>query len=97
MIEHELVECPVVQVFVDKITGRSLTTKIKPLGLIPEDGIQSSKKVINLVNWTLMIARFSIHKAAVNLRVHKEVTPILSIFGAIIKSIIHFQFKVYVL
>lgn len=99
MIEHESVGCPVVQVFVDKITGRSvsLTTKIRPLGWIPEDGIQLSKKVINLVNWTLTIAHFSIHKAAVNFRVHKEVTPILSIFGAIIKSIIHFQFKVYVL
>lgn len=52
MIEHESVGCPVVQVFVDKITGRSvsLTTKIRPLGWIPEDGIQLSKKVINLVN-----------------------------------------------
>ena len=51
-IEHELVECPVVcnfwnqvQFFVDKITGSSLslTTKIKLLGWIPEDGIQLSK------------------------------------------------------
>jgi len=63
----------------------------------PEDGIQLSNKVINLVNWTITIACFSIHKATVNFRLHKEVTPILSIFGAIIKSIIHFQFKVYVL
>ena len=57
-IEHELVECPVVchwnqvQVFVDKITGSSLslTTKIKILGWIPEDVIQLSKNVVNLVN-----------------------------------------------
>ena len=61
-IEHELVECPVVchfwnqvQVFVDKITGSSLslTTKIKLLGWIPEEVIQISKNVVNLVNWTL--------------------------------------------
>ena len=52
LIEHELVECPVVchflnqvQVFVDEITGSSLslTTMIKLLGWIPEDGIQLSK------------------------------------------------------
>ena len=61
-----------------------------------EEVIQVSKNVVNLVNWTLTIARFSIHKAAVNFRVNKEVTPILSIFGAIVKSIIRFQFKVYV-
>ena len=54
------------------------------------------KNVINLVSWTLTIARFSIHKAAVNSRVNKEVTLILSIFGAIVKSIIRFQFKVHV-
>ena len=92
-IEHELVECRTVvchfwnqvQVFVDKITGSSLslTTKIKLLGWIPEEVIQVSKNVVNLVNWALTIARFSIHKAAVNFRVNKEVTPILSIFGAI--------------
>ena len=54
------------------------------------------KNVINLVNWTLTIARFSIHKAAVNSRVNKELTPIISLFGGIVKSIIRFQFKVYV-
>ena len=93
-IEHELVECPVVchfwnqvQVFVDKITGSRW---------IPEEVIQVSKNVVNLVNWTLTIARFSIHKAAVNSRVNKEVTPIISLFGGIVKSIIRFQFKVYV-
>ena len=53
--------------------------------------------MVNLVNWTLTIARVSIHKAAVNFRVDKEVTPILSIFGAIVKSIMRFQFQVYVL
>ena len=103
-IEHELAECPLVchfwnqvQVFIDKITGRSLnlTTKIKLLGWIPEDSIQLSKNVINLVNWTLTIARFSIHKAAANFRIHKEVTPILPIFRAITKSIIRFQFKIH--
>ena len=54
------------------------------------------KNVINLVNWTLTIARFSIHEAAVNSRVNKEVTPIISLFGGIVKSIIRFQFKVCV-
>ena len=49
-----------------------------------------------LVTWTLTIARFSIRKAPVNFRVNKEVTPTLSIFRAIVKSIIRFQFKVYV-
>ena len=86
-----------VQVFIDKITGRSLnlTTKIKLLGWIPEDSIELSKNVINLVNWTLTIVRFSIHKAAANFRIHKEVTPILPIFRAITKSITRFQFKIY--
>ena len=103
-IEHELAKCPVVchfwnqvQVFIDKITGRSLslTTKIKLLGWIPEDSIQLSKNVIILVKWTLTIARFSIDKAAANFRIHKEVTPILPIFRAITKSIICFQFKIH--
>ena len=45
--------------------------------------------------WTLTIARFSIHKAAANFRIHKEGTPILPIFRAITKSIIRFQFKIH--
>ena len=70
-----------------------LTIKIKLLGWIPEDGIQLSKNISNLVNWPLTIARFSIHKATVQFRIGKEVTPILPIFGAVAKSIIRFQFK----
>lgn len=103
-VEHLLVSCPTtdtfwsqVNIYVNKITDNSLnlTDYIKLLGWIPGKQLGVYTKVVDLVNWTLTIARYAIHKSAVNYRVRSEVTPIDAIFRAVIKGHLRFQFKLY--
>lgn len=51
--------------------------------------------MIDLLNWTLTIARCSIHKSAVNFRVRGEHTQPNALFNAAVKGHIRFQYEVY--
>ena len=88
-VEHILVSCPMtdtfwsqVNIYVNKITDNSLnlTDYVKLLRWIPGNQLGVYTKVVDLVNWTLTIARYATHKSAVNYRVCSEVTPIDTIF-----------------
>jgi len=104
-VEHSIIECPTidnfwnhVQTFVDKISSNNLplTTGLKLLGKIPRADDPFGKQNADLINWTLTIARYAIHKSAVYHRVHNTTLPPEAIFAAIIKSHLRFQFKLYV-
>ena len=104
-VEHSIIECPTidnfwnhVQTFVDKISNNNLplTTGLKLLGKIPRADDPFGKRNADLINWTLTIARYAIHKSAVYHRVHNTTLPPEAIFAAVIKSHLRFQFKLYV-
>ena len=104
-IEHALTDCastsPLwnqVQSYVDRITNSCLriTNHIKLLGWIPTKK-HMPQKVIHLVNWVLCVARFAIHKSAVNFRTRNEITPMVSIFRAFVKNHLKFQFKLHMM
>ena len=105
-IEHVLTGCAAtnplwnqVQSYVDKITNSCLriTNHIKLLGWIPSNQKRMPQKVIDLVNWVLCVARFAIHKSAVNVRTRNETTPMVSIFRAFVKCRLNFQFNLHIM
>ena len=105
-IEHVLTGCAAtnplwnqVQPYVDKITNSCLriTNQIKLLGWFPSNQKHTPQKVIDLVNWVLCVARFAIHKSAVNFRTRNETTPMVSIFRALVKCHLNFQFKLHMM
>ena len=55
------------------------------------------QRTVDLVNWTLTVARWAIHKSAVNHRVRNMAIPPEALFRAsILKSHFQFQYKLYV-
>ena len=103
-IEHALLECPpivnfwnYVQTFVNKISNSnlSLTAALKLFGKVSKEDDPFSKRHADIINWTLTIARYAIHKSAVYHRVHKETIPPEAIFGSVIKAHLRFQFQLY--
>ena len=101
-IEHTLLECPhvvnfwdYVQTFIDKISSNNLhlTLPVKCFGKITQKNDPLSASHVNLINWTLTIARYAIHKSAVYHRIHKEVVPPEAVFASTIKAHIRYQFK----
>ena len=85
------------QMYTDKITTHTLhlTDTIKLFGYPQNRNDPLDTKRINLLNWTLTIARYSIHKSATEFRLHNIRTPPLVIFKATVKAHLHQQFKLY--
>lgn len=103
-LEHAMLDCPIVdnfwneiQAYVDKITNKalSLTTQVKLFGKVKTKNDPLGSRTIDLVNWTLTLARWAIHKSAVNYRVRSLTFQPEIIFRAMVKSHLRFQFKLY--
>jgi exonuclease III len=103
-LEHALLECHIVdnfwneiQAYVDKITNNmlKLTTQIKLFGKVKRKNDSLDSRTIDLVNWTLTLARWAIHKSAVNYRVRNLSYLPETLFKAMVRSHLHFQFKLY--
>ena len=80
-LEHAMLECPTVdnlwsqiQAYVDKITDQRLTlnTQVKLFGKVKTKDDPLGPRSIDLVNWTLTLARWAIYKSAVNYRLQKD-------------------------
>ena len=103
-LEHALIECPSIehfwkqiQVYVDKLTDHklSITTQLKMLGIVKRENDALGQRIVDLVNWTLTVARWAIHKSAVSHRVRNMTIPPEAIFRATVKSHLQFQYKLY--
>ena len=103
-LEHAMLDCPIVdnfwneiQAYVDKITNKalSLTTQVKLFGKVKTKNDPLGSRTIDLVNWTLTLARWAIHKSAVNYRVRSLTFQPEIILRAMVKSHLRFQFKLY--
>jgi hypothetical protein len=103
-LEHAMLECPTVdnfwnqiQAYVYKITDQklTLTTQVKLFGKVKRKNDPLGSRKIDLVNWTLTLARWAIHKSAVNHRVRNLTYFPEALFRAIVKSHLSFQFKLY--
>ena len=101
-IEHALLECGAVRTFwihvdhlISKISANkvSLTPEFKMLGIIHRNELD--KKTLDLINWVLTIARYSIHKANVHHRIHNITLPIEAIFAAEVKAHVKYKYKLY--
>lgn len=77
-IEHAMLDCHTVdnfwneiQAYMDKITNKmlTLTTQVKLFGKVKRKKCPLGSRTIDLVNWTLTLAYWAIHKSAVNYQV----------------------------
>ena len=103
-LEHTILDCPTVYIFwneiqayVDKITNKmlTLTIQIKLFGKVKTKNDPLGSRTIDLVNWTLTLARWAIHNSAVNYRVRNLKLEPDSLFRAMVKSHLRFQFKLH--
>ena len=103
-LEHAILDCPTVdnfwneiQAYVDRITNKmlTLTTQIKLFGKIKTKNDPLGSRTIDLVNWTLTLARWAIHKSNVNYRVQNLTFPRDTLLREMVKSHLSFQFKLY--
>ena len=101
-IEHALLECGSVRTFwihvnhlISKITANkvSLTPEFKMLGIMHRNDLD--KRTLDLINWVLTIARYSIHKANVRHRIHNVTMPIEATFTAEVKAHVKYKYKLY--
>ena len=73
-----------------------ISNYVKLLGWIPGEKKQVPTRLVNnLVNWSVPIARYAIHRSAVDFKSRSEVTSVVAIFRAVVKAHIHFQCKIY--
>ena len=98
-IEHAFLDClPImnfwafVQTFLNRFLGsnQSLSRHTKLLG---GRGGLLSKPQIDLLNWTLSVARYSIHKSIVQHRAHQITVTPEALFKSAIKAHLRFKFK----
>ena len=103
-LEHAMLACPFVdnfwneiQAYVDKITNKMLTlpTQVKLFGKVKTKNDPLGSRTIDLVNWTLTLTRWAIYKSAVNYRVRSLTIQLDTLFRAMVKSHLRFQFKLY--
>ena len=103
-LEHLLVDCITldvfwsqVQIYVDKITNSRviISNCVKLLGWIPGEKEKVPTKIVDLVNWSITIARYAIYRSAVDFKSRSEVTSVPAIFRAVVKAHIRFQYKLY--
>ena len=85
------------QIYVDKITNSSviISNYVKLLGWIPGEKEQVPTRIVNLVNWSITVARYAIYRSAVDFKSRSEVTSVVAIFRAVVKAHIRFQYKIY--
>ena len=74
-LEHAVLDCNTVnnfwdqvQKYLDKITDRTLTLRpqVKLFGKVKTDNDTLTPRTLDLINWTLTLARWAIYKSAVN-------------------------------
>ena len=104
-LEHAMLECPTVdnlwsqiQAYVDKITDQRLTlnTQLKLFGKVKTKNDPLGPRTIDLINWTLTLARWAIYKSVVNYRLQKDLTfSPEALFKALVRSHLCFQYKLY--
>ena len=103
-IEHLFIHCQYTQTFwtniqnyINKITHNTLrlTDNIKLFGLTRHNTITHDTDTLNLINWTLTIARCAIHKSAVEYRTKQIHTSPDDLFLASAKTHLKFQHKYY--
>ena len=56
--------------------------------------ITLEQRTINLLNWTLSMAKAAIHHSAVDYRLHHITTSPITLFKASVKSHINYQYKI---
>ena len=101
-IEHAFLDClPImnfwafVQTFVNRILGSNQTLQrhTKLLGKVGRRGGPLSKQQVDLLNWTLSVARYSIHTSIVQHRAHQTTVTPEALFKSAIKAHLRFKFK----
>ena len=101
-IEHAFLDClPIVnfwtfvQTFINRIfgTNQSLSRQTKLLGKVGRRGGPLSKQQVDLLNWTLSGARYSIHTSIVQHRAHQTTVTPEALFKSAIKAHLRFKFK----
>ena len=98
-IEHAFLDClPImnfwafVQTFINRFLGSNQTLS-RHTKLLGGRGGLLSKPKIDLLNWTLSVARYSIHKSIVQHRAHQITVTPEALFKSAIKAHLRFKFK----
>ena len=100
-IKHAFIDClPImnvwafVQTFINRILGtnQSLSRHTKLLGKVGRRGGPLSKQQVDLLNWTLSVARYSIHTSIVQHRAHQTTVTPEALFKSAIKAHLRFKF-----
>ena len=103
-IEYLFIHCQFTQTFwtniqnyINKMTHSTLrlTDNIKLFGLTRHNTTIHDTDTLNLLNWTLTIARCAIHKSAVEYRTKQIHTSPDDLFLASVKTHLKFQHKYY--
>ena len=103
-LDHLLLHCSHVTPFwlkihqyVDKLTnhGISLTNTTKLFGYLRRKDDPLDQATINLLNWLLTIARYSLHRSAVEARLRQSLIPPSTYFSASIKSHLTQKYRLY--
>ena len=103
-LDHLLLHCSHVTPFwlkihqyVDKLTNHSipLTNITKLFGYLRHKDDPLDQATINLLNWLLTIARYSIHRSAVEARLRQSLIPPSTYFSASVKSHLTQQYRLY--
>ena len=103
-LEHAVLDCNAVsnfwnqiQKYVDKITDRTLTLtpQVKLFGKVKTKNDTLTPRTLDLVNWTLTLARWAIYKSAVNYRTKNLTYEPEALFKALVRSHLRFQYKLY--
>ena len=91
--------CGLFVAFIDKLKQNNLPliTDVKLLGKIHKPSDPFNKRSMDLVNWTLTVARYAIFQSAVYHRKDNQTMPPEAIFTASIKSHLRFQFRLFLL
>ena len=86
-----------IQNYVDKLTSNKLTvnTTIEMLGSVKRKNDTLQQRTVDLVNRSLTVAPWAIHKSAVNDTVRNMAIPPEALFRATVKSHLQFQYKLY--
>ena len=81
----------------DKITDRALTLtpQVKLFGKVKMENDTLTQRALDLVNWTLTLARWAIYKSAVNYRTKNLIYEPEALFKALVRSHLRFQYKLY--
>lgn len=103
-IDHLILHCSHVSPFwlkihqyIDKLTNNTvkLTNTMKLLGYLHCKDDPLDHATINLLNWILTMARYSIHRSAIEARLRQTLIPPFAYFSSTVKSHLTQQYKLY--